>query len=43
MPEDGSPCMGRRLNCMFGMLQCLCRRGAWTCDSPPDEMDAGLP
>jgi len=42
MPEDGSECMGRRLNCMFGMLQCLCVRSRWSCDSPPDDMDAGL-
>jgi hypothetical protein len=44
MPEDGSACMGRRLNCMFGSVQCLCRFGMWSCDSSPGgDMDGGTP
>lgn len=44
MPQDGSACMGRRLNCMFGDVQCLCRFGMWSCDSPSgQDMDGGTP
>jgi hypothetical protein len=44
MPQDGSACMGRRLNCMFGDVQCLCRFGMWSCDSSPgSDMDGGTP
>jgi len=37
-PEDDSECIGRRLNCTFGAIECRCRRGSWDCGSA-DEMD----
>jgi len=39
-PADGSMCMGRRLRCVFGLIECRCGRRGWSCDAAPDD-DAG--